>query len=60
MTVAIERRLDSLERDAAHAAPQLLPRMVPDATTDAEIAELRRSGIAAYRYSDPAFIDLFV
>lgn len=55
----LDARLRAMESDRDKAA--LLPQVVDDACTDAEIAALeKRTGLRAYRASDPAFIDLFV
>lgn len=55
----LDARLRAMESDGDNAA--LLPQVVDDACTHAEIAALeKRMGRRAYRASDPAFIDLFV
>jgi hypothetical protein len=51
-------RLAALERN--HADARTLPAVVPETTTDAELEALRRSGIEAYRESDPDLINRFV
>ena len=58
MTAKTERRLDVLEGVRTRFNP--LPVIVPDSTTDAELAALRRRGVQAYRESDPDFVDLFI
>ena len=53
MTAALCRRLLALEtRDSDHAKP--LPMVVPDTTTDDELAKLRKHGREVFRESDPA------
>ena len=59
MTAALGRRLMALETRDSDQAKQL-PRLVPDAATDTELARLRTHGLEVYRESDPAFIELFV
>ncbi len=59
MTTALTRRLEALEATACDQAKPL-PVVVPDGTTDAELARLRKHGREVYRESDPAFLDLFV
>ena len=56
MTAANERRLDALERTRGADAARPLPVVLPDTATDAELDELRRRGVEAYRQSDPAFL----
>ena len=59
MTAALCRRLLALEtRDSDHAKP--LPMVVPDTTTDDELAKLRKHGREVFRESDPAYIDHFI
>ncbi len=53
-------RLNALERTACADARRPLPVVLPDNATNAELDELRRSGVEAYRQSDPTFLDLFV
>ena len=57
---SLDARLLALESldSGDHAKP--LPRVVPDATTDTDLARLRQHGREVFRESDPAFIDLFV
>ena len=59
MTAALCRRLLALEtRDSDQAKP--LPQVVPDSTTDKELARLRQHGREVFRESDPAYIDHFI
>lgn len=58
--VTLSARLMALEGVGAGDHPKPLPRLVPDATTDTELARLRQHGRDVLRESDPAFIDLFV
>lgn len=60
MTAATTRRLEALERALPTAGPRPLPMVVPDATTDANLARLQQQGRKVFRESDPAFIDQFV
>ena len=53
-------RLDILERIRCTNTPRPLPVVLPDTATNAELDELRRRGLDAYRQSDPSFLDLFV
>ena len=57
---SLDARLLALESlgSGDHAKP--LPKVVPDSTTDTELARLRQHGREVFRESDPAFIDLFV
>ncbi|MBK6294576.1 MAG: hypothetical protein IPF55_09960 [Rhodoferax sp.] len=55
----LDSRLLALESiDVGDHAKQL-PTVVPDDTTDQELARLRRDGREVCRESDPAFIELF-
>ena len=55
----LDARLRAMESDGDKAA--LLPQVVDDACTDAEIAALeKRTGCPVYRASDPTFLSLFV
>lgn len=60
MTAANERRLEDLERGRRADGPGRLPVVLPDTATNAELDELRRRGLEAYRQDDLAFVDLFV
>ena len=51
MNVSIRNRLETLEA-ADSPGGQPLPTVLFDGTTDAQIAELRASGIETYRFSD--------
>lgn len=53
-------RLDALERIGCTNTPRPLPVAMPDTATNAELDELRRLSVDAYRQSDPSFLDLFV
>ena len=57
---SLDARLLALESlgSGDHAKP--LPEVVPDNTTDTELARLRQHGREVFRESDPAFLDLFV
>ena len=59
MNASLSRRLEALEATDSNHAKQL-PQVVPDDTTDTELARLRTHGREVYRESDPAFIELFV
>ena len=59
MTVALYRRLLALETRASDQAKPL-PQVVPDSTTDRELARLRKHGREVFRDSDPAYIDHFI
>ena len=55
MTAALCRRLLALEtRDSDQAKP--LPQVVPESTTDRELARLRQHGREVYRMAD--FVEL--
>ena len=56
---SLDARLLALEKPDSDHTKQL-PDVVDDATTDTEIARLRKHGREVYRESDPAFIQLFV
>ena len=60
MTTALNRRLLVLESLDSGDTAKPLPEVVPDSTTDIELARLRKNGREIYRESDPAFIELFV
>lgn len=60
MPTQIERRVEALERTRCADAARALPVVLPDTATDTELDTFRRSGVEAYRASDPAFLDLFV
>lgn len=55
MTTALTRRLEALEATDSDHAKQL-PDVVPDTTTDAELARLRKHGREVYRMAD--FVEL--
>jgi hypothetical protein len=59
MNNALTRRLAVLEATDSDQAKQL-PEVVPDSTTDTELARRRQHGREVYRESDPAFLDAFV
>jgi hypothetical protein len=59
MNASTRRRLDALEATDSDQAKQL-PEVVPDSTTDTELARRRQHGREVYRESDPAFLDAFV
>ena len=59
MTNALHRRLLALETRASDQAKPL-PQVVPDSTTDDELAKLRKHGREVFRESDPAYIDHFI
>lgn len=55
MTNALHRRLEQLEATDSDQAKQL-PDVVPDTTTDAKLASLRKHGRKVMRYSE--FLEL--
>ena len=57
---SLDARLLALEGlgSGDHAKP--LPHVVPDSTTDTELARLGQHCREGFRESDPALIDLFV
>ncbi len=56
----LDSRLLALESLDGGDGAKPLPQLVPDSTTDTELARLRRHCREVYRESDPAFIQLFV
>lgn len=52
------RRVMALE--ATDDQAKMLPSVVDDKVTDAELDRLRQRGREVYRRSDPAFYDLFI
>jgi hypothetical protein len=55
----INTRLLKLETMRADKSREL-PTVVPDETSDAELARLRANGREVFRESDPSIYDLFV
>ena len=55
----LKNRIDLLEANAKETAKQL-PHVMPDSTTDGELARLRKRSSEVFREDDPAFIALFV
>lgn len=56
----LKHRLQELETRQTGAGAKELPILVPDSTSDAELAKLRKHGREVFRKGDPAFIDSFI
>lgn len=56
----LKTRLVALESSGQDGEARHLPQLVPDNTSDAELARLRQHGREVYRESDPAFIEIFI
>lgn len=56
----LETRLQVLERLNDTAPTGLLPTVVRDAVTDAELANMRRTRRKVYRARDPSLVDEFI
>jgi hypothetical protein len=60
MNKALGARLMALENRNESEGSRLLPQVVPDTTTDAEIVLLRKNGREVFRESDPHLVDAFL
>ena len=57
---SLDARLLALESLGSGDQAKPLPQVVPDSTTDDELAKLRKHGREVFRESDPAYIDHFI